>query len=176
MFIEDFCSLFTSQAPYDEDWFYVRCASMARHMYIRYGVALFIVSPRFIYFHHSGLQSASPPSGRSTASARATAVLLLTGAREPVVLPGRLSRPWRDWSWWRRIPMVAEGWPARGEETWTELLLSWRPRPGPRLLCRHHLSFPKCWINEGPRVRHSDSIVIYLNYQGNYIDNTTYFM
>merc|ERR1712025_234956 len=22
-------------APYDEDWFYVRCASMARHMYIR---------------------------------------------------------------------------------------------------------------------------------------------
>ena len=23
------------QAPYDEDWFFVRCASMARHMYIR---------------------------------------------------------------------------------------------------------------------------------------------
>jgi len=22
-------------APYDEDWFYVRCASLARHMYIR---------------------------------------------------------------------------------------------------------------------------------------------
>merc|ERR1711953_926672 len=22
-------------APYDEDWYYVRCASMARHMYIR---------------------------------------------------------------------------------------------------------------------------------------------
>merc|ERR1712176_106673 len=22
-------------APYDEDWFYVRCASMARHIYIR---------------------------------------------------------------------------------------------------------------------------------------------
>ena len=22
-------------APYDEDWFYVRTASMARHMYIR---------------------------------------------------------------------------------------------------------------------------------------------
>ena len=25
-------------APYDEDWFFVRCASMARHMYIRYCV------------------------------------------------------------------------------------------------------------------------------------------
>ena len=23
------------QAPYDEDWYYIRCASMARHMYIR---------------------------------------------------------------------------------------------------------------------------------------------
>ena len=23
-------------APYDEDWFFVRCASIARHMYIRY--------------------------------------------------------------------------------------------------------------------------------------------
>lgn len=22
-------------APYDEDWFYVRCASIARHIYIR---------------------------------------------------------------------------------------------------------------------------------------------
>ena len=61
MFIEDFCSLFTSQAPYDEDWFYVRCASMARHMYIRYGVALFIVSPRF--YSYSPLRS---PVGVST--------------------------------------------------------------------------------------------------------------
>ena len=26
---------FISQAPYDEDWFFVRCASMARHIYIR---------------------------------------------------------------------------------------------------------------------------------------------
>ena len=61
MFIEDFCSLFTSQAPYDEDWFYVRCASMARHMYIRYGVALFIGSPRF--YSYSPLRS---PVGVST--------------------------------------------------------------------------------------------------------------
>ena len=27
-------------APYDEDWFYVRCASMARHIYIRYNVVI----------------------------------------------------------------------------------------------------------------------------------------
>ena len=26
---------FFPQAPYDEDWFFVRCASMARHIYIR---------------------------------------------------------------------------------------------------------------------------------------------
>ena len=30
-------------APYDEDWFYVRTASMARHMYIRQVIALMFV-------------------------------------------------------------------------------------------------------------------------------------
>ena len=113
------------------------------------------VSQPSIHIYPAGLQSASPPSVRSTASARATAALLLTGAREPAVLPGRLSRPWRDWSSWRRIPTVGGGWPARAEETWTESLLSWRPRPElPRwlwMLSRHHLSFLKCWINEEPR-------------------------
>jgi len=28
-------NLLIPQAPYDEDWFFVRCASMARHIYIR---------------------------------------------------------------------------------------------------------------------------------------------
>lgn len=23
-------------APFDEDWFYVRCAALARHLYVRY--------------------------------------------------------------------------------------------------------------------------------------------
>ena len=26
---------FKELAPYDEDWFYIRCASIARHVYIR---------------------------------------------------------------------------------------------------------------------------------------------
>ena len=32
-------------APYDEDWFYVRTASMARHMYIRFGLILHLLCP-----------------------------------------------------------------------------------------------------------------------------------
>ena len=32
-------------APYDEDWFYVRTASMARHMYIRFGLILYLLCP-----------------------------------------------------------------------------------------------------------------------------------
>ncbi|EGD72216.1 40S ribosomal protein S19 [Salpingoeca rosetta] len=31
---------FKELAPYDEDWFYVRCASIARHIYIRGGVGI----------------------------------------------------------------------------------------------------------------------------------------
>ena len=38
-------SLFLFQAPYDEDWFYVRCASMARHMYIRLGLIFYVCAP-----------------------------------------------------------------------------------------------------------------------------------
>merc|ERR1711935_181229 len=34
-------------APYDEDWFFVRCASMARHMYIRSPVG--VATVRKIY-------------------------------------------------------------------------------------------------------------------------------
>merc|ERR1712173_17353 len=64
-------------APYDEDWYYVRCASMARHMYIRSPVG-------------------SQPSVRSTASVRATVALRPTGAREPAAWPGRHCSPLRD--------------------------------------------------------------------------------
>jgi small subunit ribosomal protein S19e len=38
---------FKELAPYDEDWYYTRCAALARHMYIRSPVGVGAVTKIF---------------------------------------------------------------------------------------------------------------------------------
>jgi hypothetical protein len=69
-------------APYDEDWFYVRTASMARHMYIRSGCW---IPPTLL--------SPPPPSGLpSTGSGATTAQARPTGPPVAAASPGRPCR------------------------------------------------------------------------------------
>merc|ERR1739838_1259474 len=34
-FVKAFAAVFKELSPYDQDWYYVRCASLARHLYMR---------------------------------------------------------------------------------------------------------------------------------------------
>merc|ERR1711974_206834 len=67
-------------APYDEDWYYTRCASVARHLYVRSPVG-------------------SRPSQRSTESGVTMGPLPATGAVDPAPWRARSSSPWRPSSW-----------------------------------------------------------------------------
>merc|ERR1712071_503038 len=86
-------------APYDEDWFFIRTASMARHMYIRSPLGVSTVKKIYGIRSNNGFH--------------------VTGPRVPGVSPGRLSRLWRDSSWLRRIPTVAAASLHRAGGIWT---------------------------------------------------------
>merc|ERR1711862_631775 len=51
-------------APYDEDWFYIRCASMARHLYMRSPVGV----GAFCKIYGGKKRNGTAPSHFSTAS------------------------------------------------------------------------------------------------------------
>merc|ERR1739840_58154 len=88
-------------APYDEDWFYTRSASMARHIYIRSPVGVKTVCKIYGVRKNNG---SAPSHWRPTMRIGST--------------PGKLCRLWRDSSWWRRTPTVAEDLPARVVVIW----------------------------------------------------------
>merc|ERR1711862_519131 len=66
-------------APYDEDWFYVRCASMARHMYIRSPVGVSTI--RKIYGIRSNNGSCPSHWARGSGSVARKALQALEGLK-----------------------------------------------------------------------------------------------
>merc|ERR1711879_380739 len=67
-------------APYDEGWYYTRCASVARHIYVRSPVGVKTITKIYV----SGATMGPLPA---------------IGAVDPAPWPARFFSPWRPSSW-----------------------------------------------------------------------------
>merc|ERR1711974_398093 len=92
--------------PFDEDWYYTRLASLARHIYIRSPVGVSTVCKIYGVRRNNG----SAPSHWQLVQ---------------VPSPGRLFKPLNNSKWSKKIPMEAEDCPHKAAEIWTVLLPKW---------------------------------------------------